>query len=159
VLVESSPGEVIVHFADPLLVRHGILERRRWHVIAISQDNVALDWGEPISQLLKKWQERQIGHHHAVLRVIDDPCDLVGKETWVDRMIDRSEAQNAVPGFEVAPAVPGQRRDSVAELDAVLLKALGDLQRALPYFRISRRMERAFERARDNAAVAMVRRS
>jgi len=42
-------------------------------------------------------------------------------------MVDRTEAEDAVPGFEMAPGVPGERRDAVAEPDSVAFQPLRTL--------------------------------
>src|SRR5205814_8118530 len=66
------------------------------------------------------------------------------------------DAEDAVPGFEMAPGVPGERRHPVTELDAVLLEPLRDLERACAHFRIGGRMHRALDRPREDAALGVV---
>ena len=80
-----------------------------------------------VGELFQQRHEGEVGHHHAVLGVIDDPDDLLGKQPRIDGVVDRADAEDAVPGFEMPPGVPGQRRDAVAELDAVAVEALRDL--------------------------------
>ena len=62
--------------------------------------------------------------------MIDDLGDLLGEQARIDGVVDRADAGDAVPGLEVPPGVPGERRDAVAELDAVALEPLRHLQRA-----------------------------
>ena len=54
------------------------------------------------------------------------------------------------------PGVPGERRHPVAELDAVLLQPLRDLERAGADLGIVGGVDRPFDRARDDLALAMV---
>ena len=63
-----------------------------------------------------------------VFGVVDDVGDLLGEQARVERVVDRADAHDAVPGLQVAPGVPGQRRDAVAELDAVPVEALRHLR-------------------------------
>jgi hypothetical protein len=71
-------------------------------------------------------------------------------------MIDTARAHDAVPAFEVTPSVPGKRADAVADLEAVLLEALGDPERAAAHFAVIRRVDRAFHRAADHRPVRMM---
>ena len=50
----------------------------------------------------------------AVFRMVDDPGDLLGKQPRIDGVVDRADAENAVPRLEVAPGVPGERRHPFA---------------------------------------------
>ena len=96
----------------------------------VGEDDVALDGRQLVGELFQQRHEGEVDDHHAVFGVIDDPGDLVGEQPRIDRVIDRADAEDAVPGFQVPPGVPGQRRHPVAELDAVLVEPLRDLQRA-----------------------------
>ena len=53
----------------------------------------------------------------------------------------------------MAIAVPGERRDPVAELDPVALEALGDLERALADVAVVRAVHRPFDRPRSDLPV------
>ena len=108
-------AKIAVDFRDPLLVGHGVLQRRRRHVRGVGQHHVALDRLELVGELFQDRQEGEVDHHHAVFGVIDDPDDLVGEQARIDGVIDRADAHDAVPGLEVAPGVPGQRRHAVAD--------------------------------------------
>src|ERR1700723_2221934 len=61
-------------------------------------------------------------------------------------MADRADPHDAVPCFEMTPGVPGNRGHAVAELDAVALQPLRDLQRALVDFGIIGAMDGTFDR-------------
>ena len=65
-------------------------------------------------------------------------------------MIDRADADDAVPAFEMPVAVPGERGDPVAEPDPVAFEALGDLERTLPKLAIIGAMHRPFDRPGDD---------
>ena len=122
----------------------------------IGQHHVALDGDEPVGQLLQERQEGQVGQQHAVLGVVDDPGDLLGEQPRIDRVIDRPDPENAVPGFQMPGGVPGERPHPVAEPDAVAVEALGDLQGAGADLRIVGGHQRAFDRARMDAARTVV---
>src|SRR6201999_2570538 len=53
---------------------------------------------------------------------------------------------DAVPAFEMAPGVPGDGSDAIAELDAVTLQALRYFERAPVDFGIIGAMDGAFDR-------------
>src|SRR5947209_7268229 len=80
----------------------------------IGEDHVAIDGRKTRGEFFQKRHEGQIGHHHAILGVIDDPGDLVGEEPWIDRVVDGADADDAVPGFEMPPRIPGERRHTIA---------------------------------------------
>ena len=130
-LVELLPGEVAVDLADPILVGDGVLELGRRHVRAVGQNDVALNRRQTIGDRLHQRHEGQVDQHDPVFGVVDDPGDLLGEQARIDGVIDPADAGDAVPGFEMAIAVPGERRDAVAELDPVAIESLGDLERAL----------------------------
>jgi hypothetical protein len=88
--------------------------------------------------------------------VIDNPGNLIGKQAWIDRVIDRAETKNAVPNFQVTPRIPREGRYAVAEFDAVFLQPLRHLERTGANFRIIGRMDRPFDGARDDLTLAMV---
>ena len=108
-----------------------VLQRRVRHMRGVGEHDVALDRRQPVGELFQQRHEGEIGHHHAILGVIDDPCDLVGEQARVDGVIDRADPHDAVPGFDMAEGVPGERRDPVAEAYAVALQPLRDFQRAV----------------------------
>src|SRR5262249_41136229 len=75
---------------------------------------------------------------------------------WIDGVIDRTDAHDPVPRLEMAPGIPGERRDPVAQFDAVAVEPLRDLQRARTDLGIGRGVERALYRARHYAPLAVV---
>ena len=131
VLVERLPGEVAVGFGDPFLIGHGIFQRGRRHMRGVGQDHILLDRLKLVGELFQDRHESEIDHHDAIFGVIDDPADLVGEQPRIDGVIDGADAHDAVPGFEMPPCVPRQRRHPVAELDAGLVEPLRNAQRAL----------------------------
>jgi hypothetical protein len=88
--------------------------------------------------------------------MIGDVGDLLGKEPRIDGVIDGADAGDAVPGFEMPPGVPGERRDAVAELDAFLLEPLRDLEGTLAHLAVIGAVDRALDGARDDLAIAML---
>ena len=147
-LVELLPAEVAVDLADPLLIWNGVLELGCRHVGGVCQDDVALDGRQMVGDRFEQRHEGEIDHHEPVFRVIDDPGDLLREKTRVDGMIDCPDARDAVPGLEVAEAVPGKRRDPVAEPDPVAFEALGHFESPAADLAIVRPMHRALDHAR-----------
>src|SRR5439155_23600841 len=94
--------------------------------------------------------EGDVGHHHAIPGVVDDPGDLFREQARIDGVADGADAHDAVPGFQVAPGVPGDGGDAVAELDAVAVQPLRDLQGAVADLDVIGAVDRAFDRARDD---------
>src|SRR5262249_50947516 len=156
VFVERFPGEIFVHRADPLLVGRRISKRCRGHMGGISQHDVAFDRRKPVCKFFQQRQKREIRHHDAILGMVDDPGDLFGKQPRIDSVIDRANSENAVPRFDVPPGIPGQRRDSVAERDAVAVEALGNLERPQSDRSVVGGVDRALDRARDYGAFGVV---
>ena len=155
VLVERLPGEIAVGLGEPLLVGNGVAQGRLRHMRGVREHDDALDcW-----QLGGDFQERhksEIRHDHAVFRMIDDPGDLLGKQARIDRVVDGADAGDAVPGFQVAPGIPGQRRHAVAELDAVALEPLRHAQGTRADFRVVGVVHRPFDRPGNDRPFAMI---
>ena len=137
-LVKLLPGEVAVDLGDPVLISDGVLELGRRHVGGVGENDEALDSGQTIGHRLHQRHEGEIGQHDPVFGVIDDPGDLLGEEAGVDRVVNRADAGDAIPAFEMPVAVPRERGDSVAEPDPLAFEALGDLERTLAKSRDSR---------------------
>ena len=121
-LVELLPGVVAVDLADPVLVGDGVLEFGRRHMGAVGQNDVALNRRQTVGEPLHQRHKGQVDQHDPVFGVVHDPGDLLGEEPGIDGVVDRAGADDAIPGFEMAIAVPGQRRDAIAELDPVALE-------------------------------------
>ena len=85
---------------------------------------------ELVLQLLQQGHEGEVEEEQAVFGVVDDVDDLVGEQPRIDGVIDRADPGDAVPGFQMPPGVPGERRHAVAEPDALALQALRHLQGA-----------------------------
>ncbi len=122
----------------------------------IGEHDIALDRRQLVGDLFQERHESDVGEHHPVTGVIDDPGDLIGKQSRIDRVVDRAETEDAVPDFQMPPGIPRERRHAVAELDAVLLQPLRHLERARADFGIVGRVDRTFDRACDDLALAMV---
>ena len=147
ILVEGLPLEIAVGFRDPVFIGDRVLQRGLRHVRLVGEDDVAFHAGKLVGDLLQNRNKGEIGHHHAVFGMIDDPGDLVGEQPGIDGMADRADAHDAVPGFEMAPGVPGDGGDAVAELDAVAVEPLRDFQRAVADLLVIGTMDGAFDRS------------
>ena len=151
----TRPGEIAVDFGDPVLVGDRVLQRRRRHMRGVGEHDVALDGGQLVGDLFQQRHEGEIDDHHAVFGMIDDPHDLLGEQPRIDRVVDRADADDAVPGFQMPCGVPGQRRHPVAELDAVFRQPLRHFQRARADRCVVGLDDRAFDRSGDDLALAV----
>ena len=156
VLVDRDPGEIVVDLGKPALVVDRVLQAAGLHVRAVGEHDEAFDLRQLVLDLLEDRHEGEVGEDHAVAAMVGDPGDLLGEEARVQRVVDRAGAGDAVPGFEVPPAVPGERADAVADADAVLDEALSHLERALADRGVARLVDRPLDRARDHLAIRMV---
>src|SRR4029078_1195772 len=107
-------------------------------------------------ELLQDRHEGDVGDHDAILRMVDDPCDLVGEQPRVHGVADRADPHDAVPAFEMAPGVPGDGGDAVAELDAVALQHLRQFQCAPVNFGVIGADYGAFNGSRHNLLRAVI---
>ena len=88
--------------------------------------------------------------------MVQDPGDLIRKQARIDRVVNGANAGDAIPGFHMAPSIPGERGDTVTQLDAIALKALGNTQRAQPHITVIRVMEGAFHGTADDLPPRML---
>ena len=109
-----------------------------------------------VCDFLQHRHESEIGHHHAIAGMIDDPDDLLGKQAGIDGVIDRADAENAVPAFQMPPGIPPQRRNAIAELDAVAIEPLRHAQGARADLGVIGGVDRPFDRARDDRAFGVI---
>src|SRR5437667_3825969 len=121
----------------------------------VGEHDIAFHARQLVGDLFQDRHEGDVGHHHAILRVVDDPGDLVREQPRIDGMADRADSHDAVPGLEMAPGVPGDGSDAVAELDAVAVEPLRDFQCAIADFPVVGAMDRAFDRPRHDLLRAM----
>ncbi|MEY9315059.1 hypothetical protein ABIF29_001858 [Bradyrhizobium elkanii] len=156
VLVEGLPLELAVGCRDPVLIGDRVLQRGLRHVRLVGQHHVALDARQLACDLLQHRNEGEVGDDDAVLGVVDDPGDLLRKQARIDRMADRADPHDAVPDLEVAPGVPGDGGDAVAEVDAVAFQALRDLQCAGMDLGVGGAMNGAFDRPRHDFLRAVI---
>ena len=148
IFIERLPLEVSVGLRDPVFIGDRVLQRGLRHMRLVGEYDVAFHARQLVGDLFQDRHKGEIGHHHAVFRMVDDPGDLVGEQPRIDGMADRADAHDAVPGFKMAPGIPGDSGDAVAELDTVAVEALRDLQRAIANFGVICAMDRAFDRSR-----------
>jgi hypothetical protein len=133
-----------------------IAQRGLRHVGGVGEHDVALDGRQLVGELFQEWHEGEVDEDDAVGGVIDDPHDLFGEEPRIDGVIDGADAEDAVPGLEMPPRIPGKRRHPVAELDAVALEPLGDLEGTGADIGVVRGVHRPLDRARNHRAGAVI---
>ena len=127
VFVEVLPREIAVGFRDPVLIGDRVLQRGLRHMRLVGEHDIALHARQFVGDLFQHRHEGGVDHHHAVFRMVDDPGDLFGEQPRIDGMADRADAHDAVPGFKMAPGVPRDGGDAVAELDAVAMRGAARL--------------------------------
>jgi len=125
-------------------------------VSAFRIDDVALDVRQARLQLLHQRHEGEIEHHQPISRVVHDVDELILEEARVHGVIDRADARDAVPGFEVSPRVPGQRRDPVAGPDPLAVETFCDPECPAADLAVGRAMHRSLDRAGQHGPVAML---
>ncbi len=123
---------------------------------AVAEHDGALDGRNPVGDFFQERQESDVGHHHAVFGVIDDPDDLLGEQPRIDGVINGADAENAVPAFQVPPGVPGQRRHPVAVVHAVAFEPLRHPQAPGADLAVIRGMDRSLDRAGNHRPLAMI---
>ena len=112
VLVEAAPDAV-----RAVLPRSGSRSRARrrrptlGHVALVGHDDDVLD----LRHARRGARSGSAGRCRSVKRililgVVDDVAELVGEQPRVQRVADRADAHDRVPGLDVAAGVPGQRR-------------------------------------------------
>ena len=152
-LVELLPLKVRVGLADPVLIGDSVLQLGRRHVAGVGQDDIALDRRQMALDRLEQRHEGEVGHDDPILGVVDDPGDLLRKEAGIDGMIDRPDSGDPVPGFEVAEAVPGERRHAVAEPDPFAIEPFGDPDGPIPDLAVVGAVHRAFDHPRGDLPI------
>ena len=158
IFVEGLPLEIAVRFRDPVFIGDRVLQRGLRHMRLVGEHDVAFDARQLVGDFFQHRHKGDIGHHHAVLRMVDDPGDLIGEQPRIDGMADRTDAHDAVPGFKMAPRVPRDGGDAVAELDAVTVEALRNLHGAIADFGVIGAVDGAFDRSRHDFLRAVDRR-
>ena len=155
-LVEGLPFEVAVGFGKPVLVGDDVRQLRLGHVSAVGEDDHLAQGCHGGGDLLDQRHEGQVDEKTLVLGMIHYPGDLLGKQSRIERVVDRSDAHDAVPGLDVSGCVPGQRRDPVAKPEAVALQPLGDLKRPSADFGVGGAHDRTLDRPRHDLTVAVL---
>ena len=126
VLVKILPLEIAVNLCDPVLVGDRVFQVCLRHMRVLGEHDIAFDACELVGDLFQDRYKRDVGHHDAVLRMVDDPGDLIREQARIDGVADPADPHDPVPGFQVAPGVPGDGGDAVAEVDAVTVQPLRD---------------------------------
>ena len=106
-----------------------------------------------------RFDQRQEGHveeQHLVFGMVGDVDHLVGMQARVQRVQHRAGPGHAVVQLQVAVAVPGQRADGLAGLDAQRRHRLGHLARAHRQVLVGVAVDIPFHAARDDLLLAMV---
>ena len=105
---------------------------------------------------LDQRQEGQVEEQRLVFGVVGDVDDLVRVQARVERVQHRARARHRVVELHVAMAVPGQRRDAVAALDAEAGKGVRHPARARRQLAVGRAVDVALDPARHHLLLAVV---
>ena len=105
---------------------------------------------------LDQRQEGQVEEQHLVFGVVGDVGDLFRMQAGIDRVQDRAGAGHRVIQFHVAVAVPRQRGNALAHLDAESLQSMGGAPRAPVAVGIGVPVDVAFDPARNDLDVAVM---
>ena len=128
-------------------------------MLPVGQDNVLPHRPEPVLQRLENRHEGRVDKHDFVFGVVDDVIQLLGEQPRIQGVANRTQAHDAEPGLHVPIAVPGHRRDPVAELDPFPLQGLGHAQRPLAGGCQRATPDRPLHAAADHFPFAVVERS
>jgi len=104
---------------------------------------------------LHQRQEAQVEAQHLVFGVVGDPCDLVWRQTRVDRVHHAAAAGNPEVQLEVAVAVPRQRAHAFAVAHAQGRERVGEPPRARVRVAVRVAVDGTFRRPRDDLGVAV----
>ena len=142
---------------DQVLVaqQFGDLRRHR-HEVPAGHGHERLDGLNARGDRLDQRQEGEIEEEDRVLRMVGNPHHLVRVQPGVERVQHGAGARHRVVQLHVAVAVPGQRRDAIAEADAVRSQCVGHSARALGEIGVGLAMQVAFDTAGDDFLVAVV---
>src|SRR5260370_39626760 len=88
--------------------------------------------------------------------MVGDVDDLRGEEPWVDGVADRADAGHREIDLEMTEAVPGERADAVARLDAEPLQGIGEAAGARMRAAQGRAVNRALHGARPDPGPPLV---
>jgi hypothetical protein len=126
------------------------------HVRSVGHCDKRLDRLDPMSDRLDQRKEGQVEEQRLVFGVVGDVDDLIRVQARVERVKDRAGPGHRVVELHVAMAVPRQRRDTVAALDAETGERVGHPARACRQFAIGRAMDVALDPSRHDLLLAMV---
>ena len=115
-LLEFGPLVVARLGSKQVFVAQQVGDGVRGHMSAAGHCDPAFHAFAQRSQFFDQGRERKIEQQVAVFRMIGDIRDLLGKQARIDGVHDRTHAGNAVEGFQMTKAVPGQCGDPVALL-------------------------------------------
>ncbi len=76
------------------------------HMRRIGHDDDAFDIGNLIGNAFKHRHKGQIGKDKLIFGMVDDIDQLLGKQARIERVIDATNAGNAIPSFNMAVRVP-----------------------------------------------------
>ena len=156
-LLEHRPVASVAFAGDPRLVAAQALDA------AVLRQRRVVAQGDPVAHRLAlapdRLHQRQEGHVEGqcpVFGMVDDPHQLLGRQTRVQGVDDPPAARNAEIQLDVSVTVPGQGGEPVAELQTQPLDCCRDLARAQRGVAVRVTVGVAFDAARDDLGVVVV---
>ncbi len=117
------------------------------HVRRVREDDDAPHGGDPVADRFEDRQEGQVREDHAILGMADDPGDLLVEQARVQRVVDKSRSGDAVPAFEMPPAVPGEGGHPFALSQPLARQPLRQPERPRADLGVIRLVDRSFDGA------------
>ena len=102
------------------------------------------------AELLEQRQQDVVDHEKAILRVIGDEGDIVGRQSQVERVQDAARGDHAEVSLVVGVVVPHEGRHAIPTLQTRPLQCLGQQTRAPVEVGIGIAMQRLVRHARHD---------
>ena len=114
----------------------------------------SLDRRRACDDLLRQRREIRAGDDQATPDCASIAASLRRRESRIERVADRADAHDRVPGLDMRLRIPGERRNAIAETDAEIAQHRGDAQAARLEVRVAHAIGRRRRRAPSRPAPA-----
>jgi len=160
--IQHWPSVIIVFRLKQSLVAEQVGYQRRRHVPIVGHGDPAFYARAKRQKHFHQRREIDVEEHQLVVGMVDHPCDLLRKQPRVDRVHHGTATRNRVAQLHMPIAVPGQRADPIALIDAEASDRRSQLPRPACQFAPAVAMKAvvalcAFNASRHDLGVAMTR--
>ena len=154
-LVELRPFKDITLCCHKIFVAQyvGLIGIR--HMLPGRHNHPALNPRALAGDALNQGPKIGVEKHVAILGVVDDVDNLLGKQPWIDGVTNKSRAGRTVVGFHVPVVVPCQGGDAVTALQLPALHRVSQLASACKALTIGIAMTGVISGNRDNLLVTV----